>query len=187
MDRVDPTETYSAEQIPLGHYYNLYPNPPEGVILDCVKHVSDWLLFAEAKLYEQNQNPAPTDLVFLNFHLTSGKVHWGKEMSTEAINTIFKEFMFASGVLKTPTDGDPGRFPYTTHCLRRGGAQYRFMFAPVGQRWSLDLVKWWGGWTDGERVSIPSQAATYLDMNAVPRSVSDGHPCPVSPRRSPPL
>ncbi|KAG9037930.1 hypothetical protein FS837_001350 [Tulasnella sp. UAMH 9824] len=132
-----------------GHYYNIYPSPPEGIVLDCVKHLSNWLLFAEAKLYERDHSPGPADLVFLNFHLTSGKVSWGKEMSTEAINTIFKEFMFASGVL---TDSEAGRFPYTTHCLRRGGAQYRFMFAPVGQRWSLDVIKWWGGWTDGERI-----------------------------------
>ncbi|KIO32588.1 hypothetical protein M407DRAFT_43176, partial [Tulasnella calospora MUT 4182] len=26
------------------------------------------------------------------------------------------------------------------------------MFAPVGQRWSLELIRWWGGWTDGERI-----------------------------------
>lgn len=146
-----PTETDDINEVPLGHYYNIYPSPPEGIVLDCVKHLSNWLLFAEAKLYERDRSPGSADLVFLNFHLTSGKVSWGKEMSTEAINAIFKEFMFASGVL---TDSEAGRFPYTTHCLRRGGAQYRFMFAPVGQRWSLDLIKWWGGWTDGERVSI---------------------------------
>ena len=39
-----------------------------------------------------------------------------------------------------------GRF--TTHCFRRGGAQFRFMFAK--EKWSLKAVKWWGGWTEGE-------------------------------------
>ncbi|KAG1723135.1 uncharacterized protein EDB91DRAFT_1087922 [Suillus paluster] len=35
--------------------------------------------------------------------------------------------------------------------FRRGGAQYWFMFAPVGQRWTLAKVRWWGGWADGEQ------------------------------------
>ncbi|KAG2039432.1 hypothetical protein BDR03DRAFT_980921 [Suillus americanus] len=39
---------------------------------------------------------------------------------------------------------------FSTHCFRRGGAQYWFMFAPVGQRWTLAKVHWWGGWADGE-------------------------------------
>ena len=40
---------------------------------------------------------------------------------------------------------------FTTHCFRRGGAQYRFIFAP--QRWSLARIRWWGGWAKGENVS----------------------------------
>ncbi|KAG6811000.1 hypothetical protein H0H87_010655 [Tephrocybe sp. NHM501043] len=41
---------------------------------------------------------------------------------------------------------------YTTHSYRRGGAQYRFIFAPYGTRWSLNKVCWWGGWAEGENV-----------------------------------
>lgn len=43
-----------------------------------------------------------------------------------------------------------GRF--TSHCYRRGGAQYKFMWAPIGKRFSLTTVRWWGGWADGEDV-----------------------------------
>lgn len=43
---------------------------------------------------------------------------------------------------------------FTTHCFRRGGAQYRFMFAPRGERWTLARVRWWGGWAPGEHVRI---------------------------------
>ncbi|KIK79780.1 hypothetical protein PAXRUDRAFT_833918 [Paxillus rubicundulus Ve08.2h10] len=39
---------------------------------------------------------------------------------------------------------------FSTHCFRRGGAQYHFMFAPVGQRWPLAKVRWWGGWAEQE-------------------------------------
>ncbi|KAG1783677.1 hypothetical protein EV702DRAFT_1190702 [Suillus placidus] len=41
---------------------------------------------------------------------------------------------------------------YTTHCFRRGGARYRFMFTPLGQRWSLATIRWWGAWAEGESV-----------------------------------
>jgi len=41
---------------------------------------------------------------------------------------------------------------YSTHCFRRGGAQYRFMCAPLGERWSLRCVRFWGGWAEGEQV-----------------------------------
>ena len=49
--------------------------------------------------------------------------------------------------------GIDGAEHFTTHCFRRGGAQYRFMFAPVGQRWTLARIRWWGGWAQGEHVS----------------------------------
>ncbi|KAF9560859.1 hypothetical protein EC968_005976 [Mortierella alpina] len=50
----------------------------------------------------------------------------------------------------TPTDTSKGNYNarFTSHCFRRGGAQYRFMFAK--ERWSLEAVKWWGGWSDSE-------------------------------------
>jgi hypothetical protein len=44
-----------------------------------------------------------------------------------------------------------GRF--TTHCFRRGGAQWRFLYAPLHLRWKLDRVRWWGNWAKGEHVS----------------------------------
>ena len=49
--------------------------------------------------------------------------------------------------------GIDGAEHYTTHCFRHGGAQYRFMFAPVGQRWTLACIRWWGGWAKNEHVS----------------------------------
>ena len=41
---------------------------------------------------------------------------------------------------------------FLTHCFRRGGAQYRFMSAPLGERWSLRCVRFWGRWAEGEQV-----------------------------------
>ncbi|KAI6028276.1 hypothetical protein F5J12DRAFT_691319, partial [Pisolithus orientalis] len=49
--------------------------------------------------------------------------------------------------------GIPGMF--STHCYHWGRAQYRFMFAPLGQQWTLAWVRWWGGWVEGKHVSCP--------------------------------
>ena len=46
----------------------------------------------------------------------------------------------------------PGSF--STHCYRCGGAQYCFMFAPIGQHWMLAKVCWWGGWAEQEHVGL---------------------------------
>jgi hypothetical protein len=51
---------------------------------------------------------------------------------------------------------------FSTHCYRRGGAQYRFMFAPVGRRWTLRQVRWWGGWAEGENVHLSFKQLTLI-------------------------
>ncbi|KAG2103157.1 uncharacterized protein F5147DRAFT_706769, partial [Suillus discolor] len=42
-----------------------------------------------------------------------------------------------------------------------GCAQYWFMFAPVGQRWSLAMVRWWGGWADCEQTDYSDALAPF--------------------------
>ena len=66
----------------------------------------------------------------------------------------------------------PGKF--STHCFRRGGAQYRFMSAPLGERWSLRCVRFWGGWAEGEQVSVSSEALISDMLVCLPIWV---HPC----------
>jgi hypothetical protein len=61
---------------------------------------------------------------------------------------------------------------FSTHCFRRGGAQYRFMYAPVGQRWSLAVVRWWGGWAEGEHVCRPIVFTYYSAINPPSFSVT---------------
>lgn len=64
-------------------------------------------------------------------------------MSHDIVQSLLMEFAVGAGL----------DIEITTHSLRRGGAQYRFMFAPLGQHWSLRVVQWWGGWAIGEKVS----------------------------------
>ena len=33
---------------------------------------------------------------------------------------------------------------FATHSFRRGGAQFWFMYAPIGEWWTLARVRWWG-------------------------------------------
>jgi hypothetical protein len=56
---------------------------------------------------------------------------------------------------------------FSTHCFRRGGAQYRFMFAPVGKRWTLRMVRWWGGWVEGEQVCFVHSIWTDIIKGSV--------------------
>ena len=43
---------------------------------------------------------------------------------------------------------------FTTHSLRRGGAQYRLMYAPLVEHWALSVIRWWGGWAEGKQESV---------------------------------
>ena len=54
--------------------------------------------------------------------------------------------------INAAVDGAKISGKYSTHCFRRGGAQYRFMSAPLGERWSLQCVRFWGRWAEGEQV-----------------------------------
>ena len=87
----------------------------------------------------------PDDYIFPAFN-QHAKLQRGIPATPDAIQLWISEFTADSGI--SPTLGQ-----FTTHCFRRGGAQYRFMFAPVGKRWSLRTVRWWGGWATGEHVS----------------------------------
>ncbi|KAJ8593535.1 Bromodomain-containing protein [Rhizopogon salebrosus TDB-379] len=70
----------------------------------------------------------------------------GLESGVQPYDFIFPA-MSANGIVHSAGAGILGNF--STHCFHRGGAQYWFMFAPVGQRWTLAKVRWWGGWAEG--------------------------------------
>ncbi|KAJ7017450.1 hypothetical protein C8F04DRAFT_921186, partial [Mycena alexandri] len=84
----------------------------------------------------------PDDYIFPAIG-ANGVVQVGEHVSHEDVQKWITEFTTGAGVAQA--NGN-----FTTHCFRRGGAQYRFMFAPVGRRWTLRQVRWWGGWADGE-------------------------------------
>jgi integrase len=104
-------------------------------------HLPKWISFLE---YRLGHKLAPDDFVFPYFS-ANGIPQPKRPMTHDMVQAILVEFAEAAGLTKN----------YTTHCFRRGGAQYRFMFAPIGKRWSLSIIRWWGGWAIGEHVSVP--------------------------------
>ncbi|KAJ7752962.1 hypothetical protein B0H16DRAFT_1317167 [Mycena metata] len=80
---------------------------------------------------------------------STGKLKFGECTSRSAFETLLEDVVEKSNVMQ----GRNGKF--TTHCFRRGGAQYRFLWAD--RKWSLKAVKWWGGWSSNENMSMNSQ------------------------------
>lgn len=72
----------------------------------------------------------------------NGVVQPGEPMSQDNVQKYISEATTGSGI-----EGS-----FSTHCFRQGGAQYRFIHARGTDKWDLDVVRWWGGWAEGEHV-----------------------------------
>lgn len=114
---------------------------PESPATDAHYHLTRWLEFQEKYLLKRPLQP--DDYIFPT--LSAGHIHPERPISTACISKLINKMSAAANV--------KGAGHFTTHCFRRGGAQYRFMFAPRGERWSLHRVRWWGGWSKNESVS----------------------------------
>lgn len=107
--------------------------------MDMSSHLARWISVLVALL----GRPLQEDDYIFPYVAPNGAIHPNRPMSYDTIMNLLTEFSTGAGLNKQ----------YTTHCFRRGGAQYRFMYAPLGKRWSLSMVRWWGGWAVGEHVS----------------------------------
>lgn len=103
--------------------------------------MGNWLSYLESQMQRPLQ---PNDYIFPSIAST-GLLKLGEPISRSSFENLMESIVVGSGVL----EGRHGKF--TTHCFRRGGAQYRFMWAK--RKWSLKAVKWWGGWSSSENVS----------------------------------
>jgi hypothetical protein len=129
----------STEQVfTIGNMYHIYKQDiPE---IDMYTHLLCWLDIYEAILGRKLKDE---DKLFPHISV-NGIIHPDREMSYDSFAKLLARF----------TDGAGLEGWYTTHSFRRGGAQYRFMFAPPGSRWPLNIVRWWGGWAEGESVGL---------------------------------
>ena len=106
--------------------------------MDMFSHLLAWVKYLEWLL---GRELAHGDYLF-PYVGPNGIPHIDQPMDHNKVQCLINEFTGQAGLKKH----------YSTHCFRRGGAQYRFMYAPVSQRWSLTMVRWWGGWAVGEDV-----------------------------------
>ncbi|KAG1759372.1 hypothetical protein EDD22DRAFT_849297 [Suillus occidentalis] len=120
--------------------YNLYPQP-NMPSCDCFFWLLLWLTFLEFVHYGRPLDPE--DYVFPTMS-TNGIIQPREHISHDAVQGWINEATTAAGIPRGPGDN------FTTHTYRRGGAQWRWMFAPIGQRWTLARVRWWGSWAENE-------------------------------------
>jgi len=122
--------------------------------MDMFTHLRLWLDYLEGALgrkLELHEHIFP-------YISSNCQIHPNRVMSQDYIQSLITKFTHAAGLEKN----------YTTHCFRRGGAQYRFMFAPVGERWSLNVIRWWGGWAKGEHVCSSGSLKSLTDADQLP-------------------
>ncbi|KAK7691284.1 hypothetical protein QCA50_004677 [Cerrena zonata] len=98
--------------------------------IDCFTYISTWVNYLEGKM----RRPLHADDYIFPAIASTGKLKLGDPTSRTAIENLLDTVVDGSGVLGSRN----GRF--TTHCFRRGGAQYQFMWAT--RKWSLKAVKW---------------------------------------------
>jgi hypothetical protein len=91
------------------------------------------------------QRPLRKDDFIFPAVASTGKLKIGTPVGRAEIEKMLDMFVAGGGLLV----GRVGKF--TTHCFRRGGAQWCFMWRP-DRKWSLKAVKWWGGWAPTESV-----------------------------------
>ncbi|KAM6502988.1 hypothetical protein JOM56_002965 [Amanita muscaria] len=102
--------------------------------MDMYTHLLRWIHLYERLL---GRKLSSGDFVF-PYLAPNGIPHPDRETQYETMQGNIDKFTTGAGLTTR----------YTTHCFRRGGAQYRFMNAP--RRWSLARIRWWGGWAKGE-------------------------------------
>ncbi|KAI5987257.1 hypothetical protein EDD15DRAFT_2372705 [Pisolithus albus] len=119
------------------HVSPIYPRPDMGSVCDTFLHLIFWMKWVE--FVHLGRPMASEDFLFPATG-ANRVVQPGEPLSHDVVQAWINEAVAGAGI--------PGSF--STHCYRRGGAQYRFMFTRVGQRWTLACVRWWGGWAEGE-------------------------------------
>jgi integrase len=117
-------------------------------------HLKAWIQILEGRL----GRPLSSDEYIFPYISSNGLIDPSAPMTHDVVQNLLTEYSVGASVDRH----------FTTHSLRRGGAQYRLMFAPLGERWSLSVIRWWGGWAIGEQVR-GYFSLYYLKLTCNPR------------------
>ncbi|KAF8514460.1 hypothetical protein BU17DRAFT_68392 [Hysterangium stoloniferum] len=139
LDRKNWAHHQTRDEIIHGHEYHIYEQP-ENPNIDMHFHFLRWLQFSNQFIYHR---PLEADDYIFPAIGSNGIARIETPIPHDTIQKWLDEFVEACEI-------NLGRGRLTTHCFRRGGAQYRFMYAHFGKRWSLAIIRWWGGWAEGE-------------------------------------
>jgi hypothetical protein len=135
------SKTVFADTDYIANVYDI-PYRSNNPLLDCFTHTSNWI----QHLSDEMQRPLANENFLFPGLASTGRLKFGSPVTRADIERLLEFYVKGSGLLLSR------RGKFTTHCFRRGGAQWCFMWQP-GQKWSLKAVKWWGGWAPMESVS----------------------------------
>lgn len=124
----------------VGNVFGIYDQPNKHPI-NCFYHMQAYINFLEAYYYKLE----PNDFIFPAMS-PNGTIQRGEHITAAVVQIFIDEAVDMSGIEIS------SKTRFSTHCFRRGGAQYRFIHAPFGERWPLDWIRWWGGWAEKESV-----------------------------------
>ncbi|KAM6491706.1 hypothetical protein JOM56_012868 [Amanita muscaria] len=128
----------SQNDLDNGRTYRIFKQDiPE---IDMYTHLRAWIQHLECRIGRKLQEG---DYIF-PYMSSNSRIHPIEPISHDKVQSLLSTFTTGAGFTKR----------FKTHCFRRGGAQYRFMHAPLGKRWTLDMIQWWGGWASGEQTDI---------------------------------
>ncbi|KAG4044799.1 hypothetical protein PC123_g19769 [Phytophthora cactorum] len=76
----------------------------------------------------------------------NARMEWGKKLSEQTfitlLNCVLRDLNRNGMSMRGYVRQQWRDIWFISHTFRRAGAQYRFMFAPSEQRWSLRMMKW---------------------------------------------
>ncbi|KAF8506350.1 hypothetical protein BU17DRAFT_71311 [Hysterangium stoloniferum] len=100
----------------------------------------------EYQIYEQPENPN-IDMYFHFLRWLKFSKQFIYHHPLEVDDYIFPAI--GSNGIETPIPHDTIQ-KWLDEFVGACGAQYRFMYAHFGKQWSLAVIRWWGGWAEGE-------------------------------------
>lgn len=118
----------------------LDPRRPE---LNCVDHLLQWFQHQKELLGRDLNEDDPVFPCLMS----SGRILLGKQpLSYQSWMALIKS------VIKESNLAPSRRREFSGHCTRRGSVQWRLYRAPSTERWTLEQIRWWAGWTPNEKV-----------------------------------
>lgn len=135
----------SCGTVLIGRIYQVHdPTNPDELPVAVWHHLQNWVKHVRAFTHVDAK---PHFFLFPVIDKFGG-VDIEKRMSAATWQSMFDRIVHDSGLGDKYSNGN-----FTGHCMRRGGAQWRFGEDPA-VKWALQASIWWGGWAEGEAVSI---------------------------------